>query len=113
RALEMAWLMAEAGLVVITSLISPFRAERGAARVRFGAGRFIEVFVDAPLSVCEARDPKGLYRRARHGEVRGLTGIDSPYEVPLDPELRVDTTRLSPEQGAAAIAECLQARSMW
>jgi adenylyl-sulfate kinase len=112
RAREVAWMMAEAGLVVVASLISPFRADRGAARDRLGPGRFIEVFVDAPLSVCEARDPKGLYRRARSGELRGLTGIDSPYEAPLDPDVRIDTTRLGPEEGAAAVIECLQARSM-
>lgn len=109
RAAELAWLMADAGLMVITAMISPFRAERNAARARFLPGRFIEVFVDAPLSVCEARDPKGLYRRARRGEIAGLTGIDSPYEPPLQPELRVDSARLSPAQATASVMDTLSA----
>lgn len=107
RAAELAWLMADAGLMVITAMISPFRAERNAARARFLPGRFIEVFVDAPLSVCEARDPKGLYRRARRGEITGLTGIDSPYEPPLQPELRVDSARLSPVQATGSVMDVL------
>jgi adenylyl-sulfate kinase len=103
RVTEVARMMVDAGLLVITALISPFRAERDAARARFAAGDFMEVFVDAPLAACEARDPKGLYRRARRGEITGFTGIDSRYEAPLHAELRVDTLALTPQQAAAAL----------
>jgi adenylyl-sulfate kinase len=103
RVTETARLMVDAGLVVITALISPFRAERDAARARFAPGEFIEVFVDAPLAVCEARDPKGLYRRARRGEIPGFTGIDSRYEPPLHSEFRIDSARLAPHEAAAAL----------
>jgi adenylyl-sulfate kinase len=112
RATEVARLMANAGLVAITALISPFGAERQAARSRFAPGRFIEVFVDAPLAVCEARDPKGLYRRARRGEIPGFTGIDAPYEPPEEPELRVDTSRLTPAQSVDAVLACMAAHGM-
>jgi adenylyl-sulfate kinase len=107
RVTEVARLMVDAGLVVITALIAPFRAERAAARARFAPGDFLEVFVDAPLAVCEARDPKGLYRRARQGAIVRFTGIDSPYEPPPAPELRIDTTRCTPEQAASALLERL------
>lgn len=105
RVTEVARLMADAGLLVVTALIAPFRAERDAARERIGPHRFIEVFIDAPLQVCEARDPKGLYRRARRGELPGLTGIDAPYEAPLHADLRVDTTLLTPAQAAARVLD--------
>ena len=91
RAAEVARLMVDAGLIVVVGLISPFRADRAAARARFAPGTFIEVFVDAPLAECERRDPKGLYRRARRGELRAFTGIDSPYEPPDRPELILAT----------------------
>lgn len=103
RVTEVARLMVDAGLVVISALISPFRAERDAARARFAPGDFLEVFVDAPLEVCEARDPKGLYRRARRGEITGFTGIDSRYEPPLAPDFRIDSVGLAPHQAAAAL----------
>ena len=103
RVTETARLMVDAGLVVITALISPFRAERDAARARFAPGEFIEVFVDAPLSVCEARDPKGLYKRARRGEIPGFTGIDSRYEPPLYSEFRIDSGRLAPHEAAETL----------
>jgi adenylyl-sulfate kinase len=112
RAAEVARLMAGAGLVAITALISPFGAERHAARSRFAPGRFIEVFVDAPLAVCEARDPKGLYRRARRGEITGFTGIDAPYEPPAAPELRLDTSRLTPAQAVDAVLACMASHGM-
>ena len=80
---EVATLMADAGLVVLSAFISPHRAERQMVRDRVGEGRFIEVFVDTPLSICEARDPKGLYKKARAGELRNFTGIDSVYELSL------------------------------
>ena len=107
RVTEIARLMVDAGLLVITALISPFRAERAAARARFAPGEFIEVFVDAPLSVCEARDPKGLYKRARRGDIPNFTGIDSAYESPLEPELRIDSARLSSDEAADVLLEQL------
>ena len=103
RVTETARLMVDAGLLVITALISPFRAERDAARARFSHGDFIEVFVDAPLSVCEVRDPKGLYKRARRGEILGFTGIDSRYEAPLRPDLHIDSARLTPQEAASTL----------
>ncbi|MBE2319348.1 adenylyl-sulfate kinase [Solirubrobacter sp. CPCC 204708] len=107
RVAEVAKLMVESGLVVIVAFISPFRAEREAARALFEPDEFVEVFVDAPLDVAEARDPKGLYRKARAGELNGFTGIDAPYEPPQAPELRVDTARLSPEAAAQVILDHL------
>jgi len=91
RTAEVARLMVDAGLVVVVSLISPFRADREFARTRFAAGRFCEIFVDAPLRVCEQRDPKGLYAKARRGELMRMTGIDSPYEAPERPDLHLHT----------------------
>lgn len=89
RAVEVAHLMTDAGLIVLAAFISPFREERALARARFAPGRFIEIHVDVPLAVAESRDPKGLYRKARSGALRDFTGIDSPYEAPLAPELRL------------------------
>jgi adenylylsulfate kinase len=91
---EVARLMADAGLVVLTAFISPHRAEREMVRELVGEGRFIEVFVDTPLSICEARDPKGLYKKARAGELRNFTGIDSVYEAPVNPEIHLDGEQL-------------------
>jgi adenylyl-sulfate kinase len=93
RVSEVAKLMADAGTVVITSFISPYRADRSRARaIALQAGaEFVEVFVDAPLEVCEKRDPKGLYQKARAGKLQGFTGIDAPYEPPEDPEIVVHT----------------------
>ena len=107
RVAEVARLMVDAGLIVIASFISPYRAEREYARGRFEPGDFREIFVDAPLAVCEARDPKGLYARARRGEVRNFTGIDSPYEPPEAPELRLDTGTESPERCVERVLESL------
>lgn len=107
RVAEVARLMVDAGLVVITALISPFRSAREAARARFAPGEFVEVFVDAPLAVCEARDPKGLYRRARRGEIPGFTGIDSPYEPPLSPEIRLDPVHAAPDATVDALIDQL------
>jgi bifunctional enzyme CysN/CysC len=103
RVTEVARLMVDAGLSGLVSFISPFQAERRAARSRLEAGEFVEVFVDAPLEVAEARDPKGLYKKARAGALANFTGIDSPYEPPERPELRLDTTTLSAEQAADAV----------
>src|SRR5262249_43258837 len=97
RTAEVARLMVDAGLITVVSFISPFRAERQFARERFERAEFLEVFVDTPLAVCEARDPKGLYARARAGEVANFTGISSPYEPPLAPEVHVKTEGKSPE----------------
>jgi bifunctional enzyme CysN/CysC len=109
RVAEMAHLMADAGLVVLVSFISPFRAERQLARDRAGSVAFCEVFVDTPLEVAEARDPKGLYRKARTGELTNFTGVDSPYERPESPELRIDTTTTSSEEAAELLVEQLRA----
>ena len=103
RVSEVARLMADAGLIVLVSFISPFRAERRTARGLMGEGEFYEVFVDVPLEVAETRDPKGLYKKARRGELKNFTGVDSPYEVPEAPEVQIDTTRVTPEQAAEAI----------
>ncbi|MDX7832136.1 adenylyl-sulfate kinase [Aeromonas dhakensis] len=86
---EVAKLMVDAGLIVLTAFISPFRAERDLVRNLVGEGEFVEVFVDAPLAVCEERDPKGLYKKARAGEIRNFTGIDSAYEAPERPEIHL------------------------
>ena len=91
RTAEVARLMVDAGLIAVVSLISPFRVDRAFARSRFERGRFCEIFIDAPLIVCEQRDPKGLYARARRGELAKMTGIDSPYEAPEHPDLHVHT----------------------
>jgi bifunctional enzyme CysN/CysC len=105
---EVARLMVDAGLIVIASFISPFRAERRSVRARVDEGEFVEVFVDAPLAVAEARDPKGLYAKARRGELENFTGVGSPYEPPEHPELHVDTNTLTPEQAAERIVETLE-----
>jgi bifunctional enzyme CysN/CysC len=112
RVAEAAKLMADAGLIVIVSLISPYRADRRMARERMAAGEFIEVFVDTPLEEAERRDPKGLYRKARRGELKNFTGIDAPYEAPKDPELRVATLSESAEQGVARILDYLARRGI-
>nr|WP_246590109.1 adenylyl-sulfate kinase [Marinobacterium ramblicola] len=88
---ELAKVMTEAGLIVITAFISPFRADRDAARMLFREGDFIEVYVETPLEVCEQRDPKGLYQKARSGVIKDFTGVDSPYEPPLSPEVSANT----------------------
>ena len=98
RVSEVAKLMVDAGLIVIVSFISPFRSERKMARELFGGGEFVEVFVDAPLSVCEARDSKGLYRKAREGRLPNFTGIDSAYEPPRHPDVRLDAGSKQPEE---------------
>ncbi len=109
RVAEVSRLMVDAGLIVLVSFISPFRAERRMARELFEAGEFFEVFVDTPLEVAEGRDVKGLYRKARRGELKNFTGIDSPYEPPEHPEIHIDTTRLSAEQAADLVVAHLRA----
>ena len=112
RVSEVARLMADAGLIVLVSFISPFRAERGAARALFAEGEFLEIFVDTALAEAERRDVKGLYGKARRGELKNFTGIDSPYEAPESPELRIDTQQLSAEQAADLIVEELRRRGL-
>ncbi|MGZ3172049.1 MAG: sulfate adenylyltransferase subunit CysN [Croceibacterium sp.] len=102
---EVAKLMADAGLIVITAFISPFRAEREMVRKMLPDGEFVEVHIDTPLALAEARDVKGLYKKARAGELKNFTGIDSPYEEPERPEIRIDTTALTPEQAADLIVD--------
>lgn len=89
---EVVKLFTEAGLIVVTAFVSPYREDRARVRNLLDRGQFIEVHTHAPLNVCESRDPKGLYRRARCGEIQGFTGIDAPYEAPESPELRIDTS---------------------
>ena len=91
--------MTDAGLIVITAFISPFRAEREMVRQMMRPGEFFEVFIDTPLAVAEARDVKGLYKKARAGQLKNFTGIDSPYEAPEEPELRIETTKMSSRAG--------------
>jgi bifunctional enzyme CysN/CysC len=103
RVAEVARLMTDAGLIVITAFISPFRAERQMVRDLLPGGEFVEVFIDTPLAEAEARDVKGLYKKARAGELKNFTGIDSPYEPPENPEIRIDTTKMSPDEAAELI----------
>jgi bifunctional enzyme CysN/CysC len=107
---EVARLMADAGLIVLTAFISPFRAEREMVRKMIPDGEFIEVFVDTPLAEAEKRDAKGLYAKARAGELKNFTGIDSPYEAPDEPEIHIDTTAMSAEAAADLIVEDLMKR---
>jgi bifunctional enzyme CysN/CysC len=108
RVAEVARLMVDAGLIVLVSFISPFRAERRMARALLEPGEFVEVFVDTPIAVAEARDVKGLYAKARAGELKNFTGVDSPYEPPEHAEITVDTTKLTPEAAAEAIVAWLE-----
>ena len=107
---ETARLFLDAGLIVLVSFISPFRSERRMARRLVGEGEFIEVFVDTPLEVCMARDPKGLYQKAKAGEIKNFTGISSPYETPKNAELRIETVNGEPAEHAAAIVAYLRER---
>lgn len=112
RVAEVAKLMVDAGLIVLTAFISPFRAERQLARDILEPGEFIEVFVDTPLAVAEARDVKGLYKKARSGQLKNFTGVDSPYEAPERPELRIDTTAIDPVEAAERIVAWLEGREI-
>jgi len=104
---EVAKLMTDAGLIVITAFISPFRAERDMVRAMMQPGEFVEIHIDTPLAEAEARDVKGLYKKARSGELKNFTGIDSPYEPPEDPEIRIDTTSMTAEEAAEEIVRRL------
>lgn len=110
RTAEVARLMNEAGLIVIAALISPYRTDRAMARAIIGEAQFIEVHVSTPAAVCESRDPKGLYAKARAGKIPGFTGISSPYEAPLDPALELDTGNLALEQATRELYRHLARR---
>jgi bifunctional enzyme CysN/CysC len=110
RVAEVARLMTDAGLIVLVSFISPFRDERRMARERMEPGEFVEIFVDTPLEVAEARDVKGLYAKARSGQLANFTGIDSAYEPPETPELRIDAAATSPEDAAEQIMALIHER---
>jgi adenylylsulfate kinase len=101
-------LFAEAGIIALTAFVSPYRRDRDAVRTTLAPGDFVEIFVRAPLEVCEQRDPKGLYRKARAGEIRNFTGIDDPYEEPLHPELVVNSASRSPDELAAEVVTWLE-----
>ena len=107
---EVAKLMVDAGLIVLTSFISPFRAERKMVRSMMADDEYIEVFIDTPIEVCEVRDPKGLYKKAKEGAIKNFTGYDSPYEMPKNPEIRIDTTSASAEECADLLVEHLKER---
>src|SRR4029079_13247994 len=107
---EVAKLMADAGLIVLTAFISPFRAERQMVRAIFPEGEFVEVWVDTPLAEAEKRDVKGLYKKARAGDLKNFTGIDSPYETPLHADIHIDTMRMTPEGAARYIVDQLVRR---
>jgi adenylylsulfate kinase len=105
---EVAKLFADAGVIAITCFISPYRSDRDAARQLLPAGRFVEIFVDCPLDICEQRDPKGLYKKARAGQIKGFTGIDDPYEPPLQPELVLRSGDKDPETLANEVIAYLE-----
>ena len=107
RIAETAKLMVDAGLIVITSFISPFRSERQMARDLLEDGEFIEVFVDTPLEVCEQRDPKGLYKKVRAGQIKNFTGFDSPYEKPEHPQITINTSTMTAAQAAKRVVDFL------
>ena len=112
RVAEVAKLFVEAGLITLVSFISPFRAEREMARALVAPGEFIEIFVDTPLETCERRDPKGLYKKARRGELKNFTGFDSPYESPANPELVLDTVNETASGLADRIVDFMQRRGL-
>ena len=109
---EVCKLFADAGLIVMSAFISPFTSDRRMVRKLFPAGEFIEVFMATPLDACESRDPKGLYRKARAGEIKDFTGIDSPYEVPAYPEIRLDTSRHTVEECVESLLAYLVEREL-
>ena len=106
-------LMCDSGVITLTAFVSPYRSDRDAVRQQLGDGDFFEVFVDAPLEVCESRDPKGLYKKARAGEIRGFTGLDAPYEAPIAPELVLPASEASPSQLADQVIQMLDDRGVF
>ncbi|SDI21254.1 adenylylsulfate kinase/bifunctional enzyme CysN/CysC [Pseudomonas flavescens] len=113
RTAEVGRLMVDAGVITLVCLISPFEQERRVARALFAPDDFIEIFIDAPLAVLERRDPKGLYAKARKGLIKNFTGIDSPYERPLSPDILIDSATTSVEQAAHTIEAFLHNRRFW
>ncbi len=113
RITEVSRLFAEAGLLAIVSAISPYRKDRELAKERIGAERFVEIYVNTPVEVCEARDPKGLYQKARSGVIKGFTGIDAPYEAPENPSLELDTQAHQPEELVQQVIQHLQRRDFF
>ncbi len=109
---EVARLFTEAGIIVMTAFISPYRKDRDQARSLVDRDRFVEIFCKCSLSVCEERDPKGLYKKARTGEIKQFTGIDAPYEAPENPEVIVETDQQSPEESAETVIEYLVRRDI-
>ena len=109
---EVARLFADAGGLVLSAFISPYREDRDRVRGLMGPGEFIEVFVDTPLEICEARDPKGLYKKARAGEISNFTGLDAPYEVPENPEVHLETANLSVDEAAAQVIRYLDEQNI-
>jgi len=108
---EVANLFSDAGLIVVTAFISPFEKDREMVRSMAMQGQFVEVFIDAPIEVCEQRDPKGLYKKARAGEIKDFTGIDSPYDVPVNPEIHVVNDGISIEEAASQVVSYLKDKS--
>ncbi|UTA49521.1 adenylyl-sulfate kinase [Simiduia sp. 21SJ11W-1] len=109
---EVGRLMVDAGLIVLSAFISPFRADRKLVREKFPAGQFFEIYVRAPLSVCEQRDPKGLYKKARRGQLQQFTGIDSAYEEPQAPDLVIDTANCSEQECIALVIEFMSRKGL-
>jgi len=109
---EVAKLFVDSGIIVSTAIISPFRNDREQVRKLFPDGEFIEIYVACPLEICEHRDPKGLYRRARQGKITNFTGIDSPYEPPINPELMIETHKCSIEEGAEKVIRYLREKKL-
>ncbi len=111
---EVAKLFADTGVVTMTSFISPYRKDRDLVRQLHDENKipFVEIFVDTPIAVCEERDPKGLYKKARAGEIKGFTGIDDPYEAPNKPEIVIDTSKVSPQDASIQVIEYLESRDL-
>lgn len=105
---EVARLFADAGALVVSAFISPYRKDRDRVRALLGPDEFVEVYVDTPLEICEARDPKGLYKKARAGEISNFTGLDAPYEAPESPEVHLETADLSVDEAAAQVIRYLE-----
>jgi len=109
---EVSKLFVDAGCIVLSAFVSPYIKDRDAVRELAEEGEFIEVFVDAPLEVCEERDVKGLYKKAREGIIKGFTGIDDPYEAPLNPEITIDTSKLSLDEGVNVLFDYLEKKGI-
>lgn len=105
---EVGKLFVDAGFITLTAFISPYRADRHIARETVGKGDFFEVYCNTPIEVCEQRDPKGLYKKARAGEIKGFTGVDDPYEPPDSPELVLDAAKVSPQEAAVLLCQMLE-----